>query len=225
MRSDNTTPFRCGERTEHRSRTVSCASSRWDEHPAGSPCDRPAMASSDGSGRLLGELGRELAVLTRLDAELAVAEQAPTMIRAGVGLLAAATAAVLAAGAISVAVGRPLEHIMPGWLAALVVAAGWGVAALLVLGIDRRNVAQFFEGASDTRIDKLRREREAAELAVLTTAQLLSAAFARETVRLEVAANVEAAQQQGEVILRQVLRTLTAPSRAVRDRLSPPPRW
>jgi Putative Actinobacterial Holin-X, holin superfamily III len=177
------------------------------------------------TGRLLGELARALSVLTRIDAELAVARRAPDMLRGAVGLLAAATAAVLAAGAVSVAVGRPLGHILPGWLAALVVAAGWAVVAMLVLGIDRRHVARFFEGASDTTVEQLRREREAAELAVLTAAELLAAAFARETVRLEVAANVEAAQHQGEVVLRQMLRTITAPSRAVRDRLSPPPRW
>ena len=85
---------------------------------------------------LLGELAHELSLLVRSELEVAAAERGPWLHRIAIELaasLGAAVAMLLALGAASLAAVEGLRLVLPGWLAALVVAVGWlGITALLL---------------------------------------------------------------------------------------------
>ena len=85
---------------------------------------------------LLGELAHELSLLVRSELEVAAAERGPWLHRIAIELaasLGAAGAMLLALGAASLAAVEGLRPVLPGWLAALVVAVGWlGITALLL---------------------------------------------------------------------------------------------
>jgi hypothetical protein len=85
---------------------------------------------------LLGELAHELSLLVRSELEVAAAERGPWLHRIAIELaasLGAAGAMLLALGAASLAAVEGLRLVLPGWLAALVVAVGWlGITALLL---------------------------------------------------------------------------------------------
>jgi hypothetical protein len=106
--------------------------------------DRPVTPGRE-SAELLGQLARELSVLVRRDIEVAAVEQLPILRRAFLDLAVVAAvvlAASLALAASSVAAGVVVAAIVPGWSAALIVAAAWALIATVMAFVLLRPRAQ-----------------------------------------------------------------------------------
>jgi hypothetical protein len=91
-------------------------------------------------GELLRMLSQETTQLVRQELELAKAEVQQKGKQAGLGagfLGGAGVAALLALGALTACLILLLDLAMPAWLAALIVAAAWGIVAA-VLGLRGR---------------------------------------------------------------------------------------
>ena len=91
-------------------------------------------------GELLRMLSQETTQLVRQELELAKAEVQQKGRQAGIGagfLGGAGVAALLALGALTACLILLLDLVMPAWLAALIVAAAWGIVAA-VLGLRGR---------------------------------------------------------------------------------------
>ena len=175
---------------------------------------------------LLGELAHELSLLVRSELEVAAAERGPWLHRIAIELaasLAAAVAMLLALGAASLAAVEGLRIVLPGWLAALVVAVAWvGIAALL-LRVDhsrrlwRRLRQETYEQTMATAYD----DRRAAEADVRATAERLSHAIAAEMREREARAIIagekrliDTGERDAEVVLKKLMSILAAPGRA-----------
>jgi hypothetical protein len=172
------------------------------------------------SDELLGELAHELSLLVRSDLELAVARRGPEIRRLAeeVGAtVAAGTAILLALAALSWAAVLILALLVPSWFAPLVVAAAWLAVAGLLLRTERpRRLARrlYGQGRLDATASALADRREA-EAQLRTTARLLMRARARAAVGRE----VDSAEHEGELLLREVLTALAAPGRVGIDLL------
>lgn len=86
-------------------------------------------------GELLGDFARETTTLMRQELELAKAEMTEKGKRAGAGagmIGAGAVAALAAVGSATAFAILVLATFMPDWAAALVVAAVWGVVAVVL---------------------------------------------------------------------------------------------
>ena len=130
---------------------------------------------------------------------------------------------LLALGAASLAAVEGLRLVLPGWLAALVVAVGWlGITALL-LRVDhprrlwRRLRQQTYEQTMATAYE----DRSAAEADVRATAERLSHAIAAEMREREARAIIAGEQRlmstgerDAEVVLKELMSILAAPGRA-----------
>jgi hypothetical protein len=175
---------------------------------------------------LLGELAHELSLLVRSELEVAAAERGPWLHKIAIEIaaaLAAAVAMLLALGATSWAAVEGLRLVLPGWLAALVVAAAWGVITALLLLVDhprrlwRRLREQTHEQAMATALE----DRSTAEADVRAAAERLSHAISVEMREREARAVIAgekrlitAGERDAEVVFKELMSILAAPGRA-----------
>lgn len=175
---------------------------------------------------LLGELAHQLSLLVRSELEVAAAERGPSLHRIAIELaasLGAAVAMLLTLGAASLAAVEGLRLVLPGWLAALTVAVGWGCITALLLRVDhprrlwRRLRQQTHEQAMATAYE----ERSTAEADVRATAERLSHAISAEMREREARAIiagekrlVSTGERDAEVVLKELMSILSAPGRA-----------
>jgi hypothetical protein len=87
-------------------------------------------------------MGEAVVTLARQELQLAKAEMAEKGRTAGpgLGMIGAAGAALLAAGTFTAFVVLALDGVMPNWLAALLVAAAWGVVAAVLYATGKGRV-------------------------------------------------------------------------------------
>jgi len=128
---------------------------------------------------LLERLGREVSALVLYETRLAAARHRPELRQAGLGAASAAFVAVAFVTAFAlanVAAVRALSESLTGWVAALVLAAGWalvgGVLALVLLARARRVRGWNVADAEAARAE--------AEQAVRDTLERLSPVITRE---------------------------------------------
>jgi hypothetical protein len=175
---------------------------------------------------LLGELAHELSLLVRSELEVAAAERGPWLHKIAIEVAAALGAAVtmlFALAAVSWAAVEGLRLVLPGWLAALVVAAAWGVITALLLLVDhprrlwRRLREQTHEQAMATALE----DRSAAEADVRAAAERLSHAISVEMREREARAIIagekrliSAGERDAEVVFKELMSILSAPGRA-----------
>jgi len=175
---------------------------------------------------LLGELAHQLSLLLRSELEVAAAEREPWLHRIAIELaasLGAAVAMLLTLGAASLAAVEGLRLVLPGWLAALVVAVSWGAITALLLRVDhprrlwRRMRTQTHEQAMATAYA----DRSTAEADVRATAERLSHAISAEMREREARAIIagekrliSTGERDAEVVLKELMSILAAPGRA-----------
>ena len=175
---------------------------------------------------LLGELAHQLSLLLRSELEVAAAEREPWLHRIAIELaasLGAAVAMLLTLGAASLAAVEGLRLVLPGWLAALVVAVAWGAITALLLRVDhprrlwRRMRTQTHEQAMATAYA----DRSTAEADVRATAEQLSHAISAEMRGREARAIIagekrliSTGERDAEVVLKELMSILAAPGRA-----------
>ena len=185
-----------------------------------------AVDSEKTAEELLGELAHQLSLLVRSELEVAAAERGPWLHRIAIELaasLSAAVAMLLALGAASFAAVEGLRLVLPGWLAALAVAAVWAGITALLLRVDhprrlwRRLRQQTHEQAMTTALD----DRSRAEADVRAAAERLSHAISTEMREREARAIIagekrliSAGERDAEVVLKELMSILAAPGRA-----------
>ena len=185
-----------------------------------------AVDSEKTAEELLGELAHQLSLLVRSELEVAAAERGPWLHRIAIELaasLSAAVAMLLALGAASFAAVEGLRLVLPGWLAALAVAAVWAGITALLLWVDhprrlwRRLRQQTHEQAMTTALD----DRSRAEADVRAAAERLSHAISAEMREREARAIIagekrliSAGERDAEVVLKELMSILAAPGRA-----------
>ena len=185
-----------------------------------------AVDSEKTAEELLGELAHQLSLLVRSELEVAAAERGPWLHRIAIELaasLGAAVAMLLALGAASFAAVEGLRLVLPGWLAALAVAAVWAGITALLLWVDhprrlwRRLRQQTHEQAMTTALD----DRSRAEADVRAAAERLSHAISTEMREREARAIIagekrliSAGERDAEVVLKELMSILAAPGRA-----------
>jgi hypothetical protein len=162
----------------------------------------------------------------RSELEVAAAEREPWLHRIAIELaasLGAAVAMLLTLGAASLAAVEGLRLVLPGWLAALVVAVVWGGITALLLRVDhprrlwRRLRTQTHEQAMATAYA----DRSTAEADVRATAERLSHAISAEMREREARAIIagekrliSTGERDAEVVLKELMSILAAPGRA-----------
>jgi hypothetical protein len=185
-----------------------------------------AVDRDETAEEFLGELAHELSLLLRSELEVAAAERGPWLHRIAIELAAsfgAALAMLLTLATASWAVVEGLRLVLPGWLAALAVAAFWAVITALLLRIDhprrlwRRLTKQTHEQAMAT----AREDRSRAEADVRGVAERLSHAISVEMREREARAIiagekrlVSAGERDAEVVFKELMSILAAPGRA-----------
>ena len=130
---------------------------------------------------------------------------------------------LLALGAASLAAVEGLRLVLPGWLAALVVAVAWAGITALLLRVDhprrlwRRLRQQTHEQAMATAYE----ERSTAEADVRAAAERLSHAISAEMREREARAIIagekrliSTGERDAEVVLKELMSILAAPGRA-----------
>jgi hypothetical protein len=124
-------------------------------------------------------------------------------------------ALLLALGTLTSAAIQALDLVVSSWLAPLLVAAGWVlVAALLVRDHHPRQLLhRLARDPGDETMAAALRERAEIEAELEVSAELLAAAFMRETIEREVATEVGAVESEVEVLLRELLAVLRMPAR------------
>jgi len=184
--------------------------------------DQPEKRSDE----LLGQLAHELSALVRADLELAAAEQGPRIRHVAIEfvvVVAAGFALLLALGAATWAAIAGLSTAVPSWAAALIVAVGWLVVALLLLQHDhpRRLRNRLREQTSAQALARARETRREAQRQVEVTAERLSVAMAEETAERDVRVGVSAAEhlvgnagQDAEELVKELAAALLAPGKA-----------
>lgn len=209
---------------------------------AATPPARPQRSSDE----LLGELAEEASRLVRGELELAVARRGPELRRVGLELAAALpalVAAALALAALTWAAGAGLARVIPGYGAALVLAAAWGIVALALVQLDhpRRLLQRLLSETGGDAVARAERERGDAEQALRLTAERLGRALTREAAERELTAPIQGAEEligvagrEGSDVVKELLVALLAPGRAglsalealmgLRDRPGAPPR-
>jgi Putative Actinobacterial Holin-X, holin superfamily III len=120
---------------------------RPDDHAGGVTWQGDDLRGEDLRERPLGELlrmlARETTDLVRKELDLAKAEieQKGRQAGVGAGLFGGAGAAgLLALAALTAAVVLLLDLVMPAWMAALLAAAAWGVAAAVLARSGKRRI-------------------------------------------------------------------------------------
>jgi hypothetical protein len=175
---------------------------------------------------LLGQLAHELSLLVRSELEVAAADRGPWLHHVGVELAAAAAAASTALLSLIVASWAAVEGLrllLPDALAAVAVAALWGLVTALLLRIDhpRRLWKRFKHQTHEEAMAAARADRARAEEEVRAVAKRLSRATAAELRAREAHALVTgerrliaAGERDVEVVLKELISMLTAPGRA-----------
>jgi len=110
-------------------------------HDTRTPSERQADAYS--VGELLAEVSRDISTLMRQEVELAKAELKETATKAGRGagmFGGAGVAGFLALGFLSVALWWALGYLMGNAWSAVIVAAIWGIVALVLALVGRREI-------------------------------------------------------------------------------------
>lgn len=178
------------------------------------------MTERHTSDELIGELAHELSLLIRSDVELSALERGSVLrnlaIEVAVALLAGFVF-VLALAAAGWAVLLSLTNVVPREVAALLVAAGWLVVAVVLLrfGPTRRLWRRLHRETHEERVRSARRDRKAAERAVRETAGGLGHAMMREAREHEFRAAVSAAERVGA----ELGRALNVPAKAGKNLL------
>jgi hypothetical protein len=210
----------------------------------------PDQSEKHRSAELLGELARELSTLVRRDVEVAAAERLPTLRTAlldATVVSAVAGAALFALAALSVAGGLLAAMLLPGWAAALIVAAFWGVVVFGAAAVLLRPRAQPREQevagllqmlASDEHLSELRSSREEArdeaEGEMRETSSALVRTLLDESVEHQVKALPHVAKREAERaeanavdVVADAVSMLAAPARvgwrALERLVEPPP--
>jgi hypothetical protein len=185
-----------------------------------------AVVREETADELLGELAHELSHLVRTELEVAAADRGPWLQRVGVELaaaLAAALALLLTLAAASWAAVEALRLVLSDWLAALVVAAVWGVITTLLFRVDhpRRLWRRFTGETHEQAMATARADRGQAEADVRAVAERLSGAIAGELRAREARAIIAgeqrlvgAAERDAEVVFKELISVLAAPGRA-----------
>jgi hypothetical protein len=189
------------------------------------------MSERHTSDELIGELAHELSLLIRSDVELSALERGSVLrnlvIELAVALLAGFVF-VLALAAAGWAALLSLANVVPREVAALLVAAGWLVAAVVLLrfGPPRRLWRRLTRETHEQRVASARRDRKRAERAVRKTAGGLGHAMMREAREHELRAAASAAERVGaaveremETVLRELGRAFNVPARAGKNLL------
>jgi len=129
-----------------------------------SPQDEPKGPTRD----QLEEFRRDLAECVRLETQFAAASRGPQVRRAAgdaLGVLAIALSILTALVLVNVAILLTLAIALPGWAAALILAAAWIVVALLTMAVVARHGAPFgglIRRARPGSADELRAARDQA---------------------------------------------------------------
>jgi hypothetical protein len=171
-----------------------------------------------GSAELLGELVQELAVLLRSELEVSRLQHAAERRERAYELAAlagGAAAALLALGAATWSAVHALDSVVSTWFAALLVAAGWGAGAAVLLRIGRvpKLVHRLSGEVEAGAVETAERRRLSAERQVRETARELAAAGAVEAVE-SVASRVEVAvAREREALVHDVIGVLLFPGR------------
>jgi putative superfamily III holin-X len=185
-----------------------------------------APAPKETAEELLGEVAYELSLLVRSELEVAAAERGPWLHRIAIELaasLGAALALLLALGAASLAAVDALRLVLPGWLAALAVASGWGVITALLARVDhpRRLWRRLHHQTQEQAIAAAQEVRSSAEEDVRASAERLARAISAEMREREARAIIagegrliSAGERDAEVVLKELMSILTAPGRA-----------
>jgi hypothetical protein len=185
-----------------------------------------AVVREETADELVGELAHELSHLVRTELEVAAAGRGPWLQRVAVELaaaLAAALALLLTLGAASWAAVEGLRLVLPDWLAALAVAALWGVITTLLFRVDhpRRLWRRFTGETHEQAMATARADRGQAEADVRAVAERLSGAIAGELRAREARAIIAgeqrlvgAAERDAEVVFKELISVLAAPGRA-----------
>ena len=174
----------------------------------------------------MGQFAEDVSRLVRAEMEVTAAEHAGELQQLSIRLAAAfgaVAAAFLALAALSWTGLAALMHVAPTWVAALVVAAVWSVlAAVLARWAHPKEVLALFSAPAGAAVaTSAQARRDAAEMAVETTAAQLTLAFAHELARSEwsaataAEAGVAAAiEHEADTVLKGVLAVMLAPGRA-----------
>jgi putative superfamily III holin-X len=185
-----------------------------------------AVDREETAEELLGELAHELSLLVRSELEVAAAERGPWLHRIAIEVaasLGAAVAMLLALVAVSWAAVEGLRLVAPGWLAALAVAASWGLITALLLLVDhpRRLWRRFREQTHEEAMARALEDRTTAEADVRATAERLSHAISVEMREREARAIIAgekrligAGERDAEVVFKELMSILAAPGRA-----------
>ena len=185
-----------------------------------------AEPPTETSNELLARLAHEVSVLLRSELELAVAghgRQARHVAEEVAVALAAAVALFLALASASLAAIEGLSLAMASWAAAVIVAAVWSVAAVLLVSLDhpRRLFRRLSEESGLPAVERARRARAEAEHDVKATAERLGIALARESAERELRIGVTAAErlagtaeEEAEDLVKEFVVAMLAPGKA-----------
>lgn len=164
------------------------------------------------SAKLAGDLAGELTAVLRSQLELTTLRRAPQrreLLRDVALLAAGGIAALLAAGAATLALALLLTKVLVPWAAALAAAGTWLVAAALVLRGDRarRVLEAVTPPADDAALAAAEQELAVRLDALQVTARALAASVEHDVIEHE--------RQAVESALRELLAAVLAPARAV----------
>lgn len=187
------------------------------------------------SGELLGKVARELSALVRRDVEVAATERLSSLRRGLLDLAAlsaVAIAGLFALAALSAAGGWLIAGLLSPWAAALVIAAGWALIALLAAALLLRPRAREEKElfgllqmlAHDDSLEELRSSREDArdeaehEMRQTSSAlvtSVLDEAAEHQLKALPEVAKREVGKAEAEAVeaINDLVATLTRPAR------------
>jgi hypothetical protein len=185
-----------------------------------------AAGREETAEELLADLAHELSLLVRSELDVAVAERGPSLHRLAVELAASFGAAftiLLTLAAASWTAVEGFRLVLPAWLAALTVAAAWGIVSGLLLSVDhpRRLWERVSKQTDGQAITTALEHRSAKEADVRATAERLSHAISAEMREREARAIIagekqliHAGERDAEAVLKEILSILSAPGRA-----------
>jgi hypothetical protein len=174
---------------------------------------------SETTSALFGVVAHDLAALVQAELTLNQAEHATERRQKAyevAALFGGGLAAMLAAAAATAAAIEILNHPFANWVAALIVAGGWAVAAALLFQAGKlaRLRHRFDPAGDDRRLEEAKAKRAAAEAAVRASAGRFAEVAAADAVDSIADHTVGAAEREGELLLREVAALLRAPGRA-----------
>jgi hypothetical protein len=140
--------------------------------------------ADDSVSELIEQVGRDAGTLVFRELQLAGSRQVPAARRTGKDLAVAAVAIVALATAFALAnwaAVAALSDVLPGWLAALVLAAAWAAVGIVLLVVARRRLrAHGTWGGAALALGERERMRDEAEAELRRTLDRLAEAIAAE---------------------------------------------